>query len=80
DGDSLTYAWDFGDGGNGTGATASHTYGSAGTYDVKLTVSDGQATDTVTHSVTVAPVANTAPVAKFSTSTTGLKVSVDASA
>lgn len=80
DGDSLTYAWDFGDGANDTGKTATHTYGSAGSYDIKLTVSDGKTTGTVTHSVTVAPVANTAPVAKFSTSTTDLKVSVDASA
>ena len=50
---ALTYAWDFGDGATGTGVTASHTYASAGTYTVALTVTDnGGLTDTVTHDVT----------------------------
>jgi PKD repeat protein len=53
DGNTLTYAWDFGDSTSGTGKTPSHTYGAAGTYPVKLTVSDGKDTDSVTHSVTV---------------------------
>jgi len=43
DGDPLTYAWDFGDGGTGTGATPNHTYADAGIYDVCLTVNDGYA-------------------------------------
>ena len=51
---ALTYAWDFGDGATGTGVTASHTYASAGTYTVGLTVTDnGGLTDTITHDVTV---------------------------
>jgi len=41
DGDPLTYAWDFGDGNTGTGATPSHTYAEAEIYDVCLTVNDG---------------------------------------
>jgi hypothetical protein len=41
DGDPLTYAWDFGDSGTGTGANPSHTYAEAGIYDVCLTVNDG---------------------------------------
>ncbi len=41
DGDALTYAWDFGDGATGSGATASHTYASGGTYTATLTVDDG---------------------------------------
>jgi serine protease len=40
-GDTLTYAWTFGDGGTATGVTASHTYAAANTYTVTLTVNDG---------------------------------------
>ncbi len=54
DGDALTYAWDFGDGGTATGATAQHTYTAAGSYTAKVTVSDpsgAHATGTVAVSV-----------------------------
>ncbi|MCP4592725.1 MAG: PKD domain-containing protein [bacterium] len=40
-GDTLTYAWDFGDGGTGAGETVNHTYGE-GYWIATLTVSDGQ--------------------------------------
>jgi PKD repeat protein len=40
DGDGLTYAWDFGDGGTGSGTTPSHTYAAANNYLVTLTVTD----------------------------------------
>jgi PKD repeat protein len=40
DGDLLTYAWSFGDGGTGSGVATTHTYIAAGVYDVCLTVSD----------------------------------------
>jgi len=53
DGDALTYAWDFGDGAKATGVKASHTYTSAGTYTVQLTVSDGALAAAATESVTV---------------------------
>ena len=39
DGDALSYSWDFGDGGVGTGAVTSHVYAAAGNYLVRLTVS-----------------------------------------
>lgn len=64
-GDTLTYSWSFGDGGIGSGASPTHTYGAAGTYDVMLTVSDGQgAEDMATTTATIeAPRANRAPTA-----------------
>ncbi len=40
DGTVVSYAWDFGDGATGTGRTTSHAYTSAGTYAVRLTVTD----------------------------------------
>ena len=40
DGDALQYGWSFGDGGSATGATASHSFLSAGSYLVSLTVND----------------------------------------
>jgi PKD repeat protein len=40
DGTIVTYAWNFGDGSTGTGATPSHTYAGAGTFNVSLTVTD----------------------------------------
>jgi hypothetical protein len=48
------WAWSFGDGATSSGRSPSHTYGEAGTYSVKLTVtSSGGVTDSVTRSVTV---------------------------
>jgi PKD repeat protein len=52
DGDAITYAWNFGDGQTGTGRTPSHTYASAGTKNVTLTVSDGTLTGTTSNTVT----------------------------
>ncbi|HEV3474308.1 MAG TPA: M28 family peptidase [Actinomycetota bacterium] len=40
DGALSEFTWDFGDGSTGTGAAPQHTYAAAGTYTVKLTVSD----------------------------------------
>lgn len=40
-GNPLTYLWDFGDGGTGTGQNPSHTYATAGIFTVTLTVNDG---------------------------------------
>ncbi|MFE2291727.1 ThuA domain-containing protein [Streptomyces sp. NPDC059452] len=40
DGDPLTYAWDFGDGGTSTAADLTHTYTENGTYTATLTAED----------------------------------------
>jgi len=46
DDDPLTYAWEFGDAGTGTGETPTHVYLVAGTYRPRVTVSDGIFSDT----------------------------------
>ena len=82
DGTVASWAWDFGDGTQGTGSTAQHTYAAAGTYPVTLVVTDDQgATGTTSASVTVAqPPPNLPPTASFTSSAQGLGVSVDGSA
>ena len=82
DGSIVSYAWDFGDSTTGTGAAVSKTYAAAGTYTVKLTVTDDDgATGSTTTEVTVAPIPNQAPTAQIAAPVTdGLTVSVDGSA
>jgi len=41
DGDTLTYAWNFGDGATGSGATVSHAYAKGGNYIAVVSVNDG---------------------------------------
>ncbi|MFO7698011.1 MAG: PKD domain-containing protein, partial [Anaerolineae bacterium] len=41
EGDPLTYAWTFGDGGSGDGATPAYSYAATGVYEVCLVVDDG---------------------------------------
>ncbi|QKW10043.1 trypsin-like serine protease [Streptomyces sp. NA04227] len=52
DGQIASYAWNFGDSTEGKGATPSHTYQKAGSYEVTLTVTDDAGKKgTVTHTV-----------------------------
>lgn len=53
DGDPLAYSWNFGDGGAATGVSPTHTFASAGTRTVTLTVSDGAEQAQVTREVSV---------------------------
>jgi sugar lactone lactonase YvrE len=58
-GQALTYAWSFGDGGTGTGAKPSYTYASPGDYVVVLTVND--ASGLVSTAASVALISIAAP-------------------
>ena len=63
DGSIVTYAWDFGNGQTGTGALASATYNTPGTYVVRLTVTDNRGASRSTTTNVVAGSANARPVA-----------------
>lgn len=72
----MSYAWDYGDGNTGTGLTTSHTYASAGNYDVSLIVTDTCGSDdTLIISYTIC--APTLPVITYTT--TGMTVNFDGS-
>lgn len=78
DGEIASYAWDFGDAHTGTGKQTEHTYATAGTYSIRLTVTDNDGAQAVyTTTVTVERV-NQPPGAVMATpQVTGLKVSFD---
>jgi hypothetical protein len=53
DGNALTYAWDFGDGTKASGLSVTHTYTTAGTYALKLTISSSKATSNISKVINV---------------------------
>ncbi|MCO5175465.1 MAG: S8 family serine peptidase [Thermomicrobiales bacterium] len=58
DGQIVSYAWTFGDGGTAVGPSATHVYGGSGSFTVTLTVTDnrgGTATKSQSVNVTAAP-------------------------
>ncbi|PYR28644.1 MAG: hypothetical protein DMF92_13740, partial [Acidobacteria bacterium] len=70
----ASYAWTFGDGTSGTGRTVSHTFTTAATFNVTLTVTNDRglsASSTVPVTVGSPPAASaSAPTAKFTSSPT----------
>ncbi|MHB8079583.1 MAG: PKD domain-containing protein [Candidatus Krumholzibacteriia bacterium] len=65
-GEIVAFAWDFGDGGSGTGATPTHTYTADGTFQVTLCVTDSHG-----HTSCCSPPGQVVPATKSSWS--GLK-------
>ena len=63
DGSIAAYAWDFGDGGSGSGPSPVHVYKTAGSYRVRLTVTDDSGTIRSTASDDMEVVVNAAPIA-----------------
>lgn len=75
DGDTLSYAWNLGDGTTATGSVVTHTYAASGTYTVSVTVSDGELTDIADLTITVTEDStgtNNPPTADFTASTDDL--------
>ena len=67
DGTIASYAWNFGNGQNGSGPTPSVTYTLPGTYTVTLVVTDNRgATGTATRQIVVSRPPNQSPVANAS--------------
>jgi N-acetylmuramoyl-L-alanine amidase/PKD repeat protein len=79
DGTIKDFLWEYGDGSTGTGAKPSHTYNTAGTYTVKLTVVDDKnvSSTTVNVSAEIAPQEETTAIS--STETSGSSGSSDSS-
>jgi hypothetical protein len=56
-GTNVTYAWDFGDGAVGSGATVAHTYAAVGEYTAVVTATNTAGTVTAMTTVVVTPAA-----------------------
>jgi PKD repeat protein len=69
DGSLVAWSWEFGDGGVSTARQPTHSYAAAGSYTVRLTVTDNAGAEaTVTGGVTAAAPVNKAPTASFTAS------------
>ncbi|HEY9523064.1 MAG TPA: PKD domain-containing protein, partial [Thermopolyspora sp.] len=73
DGTVTAWRWDFGDGGSSTQRNPSYTFAAAGTYQVRLTVTDNRGGQgTTTRQVSVEAPGNAPPTADFNWSCTAL--------
>ncbi|QRQ79986.1 LamG domain-containing protein [Glutamicibacter protophormiae] len=80
DGTVQSWAWDFGDGTQGTGETTEHTYAATGTYLVKLVVTDDDgANHEISTEIQVQDPDDLKPTASFTSQVDQLEVSLDAS-
>src|SRR5712691_2440164 len=68
DGTVVGYSWDFGDGSTGSGATPTHSYSIAGTYSVKLNVTDNSGSTQV--SIQTVTITDRPPVLTLTQSST----------
>ncbi|MEW6999328.1 PKD domain-containing protein, partial [Colwelliaceae bacterium BS250] len=75
DGTVVSRLWNFGDGNSDTIQNPSHSYASAGIYNVSLTVTDNNdASSSTSQSITVTAPANSPPDASFTVNVTDLNV------
>lgn len=75
--DIVSYSWDFGNGDTSNEANPLYTYEDGGTFDVVLTIEDGDGFTAVTDAITI--VVNGAPVAEVSSDLNGGEASIDIS-
>jgi PKD repeat protein len=65
-GDTITYTWDFDDGGNDSGANVSHAFADEGDFTVTLDVADDDGgTDSDTHDIEILNVAPSVTMVEF---------------
>lgn len=79
----VSWAWEFSDGGVASGPVATHSFATAGTYTVSLTVTDAHGlTSSATTSVAVTDAGDGdgLPVAAFTATCSGLECTFDAAA
>jgi PKD repeat protein len=57
-GESVSYQWDFGDGGVSNEKTPTHRYTTGGTYNVKLTATNSSGTNSLTKAIAIATLGN----------------------
>jgi PKD repeat protein len=78
DGTIESLSWDFGDGSTGTGASATHTYTTAGDYDVTVEATDdGGLTDTSDPQTVTVTAQSATSQASFTATCTGLTCTLD---